>query len=181
MWYSGRYEEPSVTRPQTTQLCTVRSGDGWPRFCKTMPQFLSVSCKKFHQITAFSTCGTPGYIAARSVSHLLTYLLTYSIVQSPYWEANWFVASQEIPPISREPKVHYRTHKRPPPVSITDQPNPVHIPTSHLLKIHPNIIHPSTPRSPQWPPSLRFSHEDPIHPPLLTSPHGQYLTPYGDH
>jgi len=39
-------------------------------------------------------------------------------LQSPSWEANWFEASQEIPRISRNPKVHYRTHKRPPPVSI---------------------------------------------------------------
>ena len=70
----------------------------------------------------------------------------------------WFAASQEIPRISRNPKVHYRTHKRPPPVSILDQPNPVHIPTSHLLEIHSNIIHPSTPRSPQWSLSLRFPH-----------------------
>ena len=93
--------------------------------------------------------------------------LTYSMVQSPSWEANWFVASQEIPRISRNPKVHYRTHKRPPLVSILGQPNPVHIPTSNLLEIHPNIIHPSTPRSPQWSPSLRFPHQDPIHPPLL--------------
>ena len=36
----------------------------------------------------------------------------------------------------------------------------VHIPTSHLLEIHPNIIHPSTPRSPHWSLSLRFSHQD---------------------
>ena len=85
-------------------------------------------------------------------------------MQSPSWEANWFAASQEIPRISRNPKVHYRTHKRPPPVSILGQPNPVHILTSQLLKIHPNIIHPSTPRSPQWSPSLRFPHQDPIHP-----------------
>ena len=35
------------------------------------------------------------------------------------------------------------------------QPNPVHIPTAHLLEIHPNIIHPSTPRSPHWSLSLR--------------------------
>ena len=77
-------------------------------------------------------------------------LLPYSMVQSPSWEANWFAASQEIPNISRTPKVHYRTHKRPPTVSILGQPNPVHIPTSHLLEIHPNIIHPSMPRSPQW-------------------------------
>ena len=62
----------------------------------------------------------------------------------------WFAASQEIPRISRNPKVRYRTHKCPPPVSILGQPNPVHIPTSHLLEIHLNIIHPSMPRSPQW-------------------------------
>jgi hypothetical protein len=82
--------------------------------------------------------------------------ITYSMLQSPSWEANWFATSQEIPRISRNPKVHYRTHKRPPPVPILGQPNPVHIPTSHLLEIHPNIIHPSTPRSPQWSLSLRL-------------------------
>jgi len=93
------------------------------------------------------------------------YLLTYSMVQSPSWEANWFAASQEIPCISRNLKVYYRTHKRLPPVPILGQPNPVHIPTSHLLEIQPNIIHPSTPRSPQWSLSLQFPHQDP---PLLT-------------
>ena len=79
-----------------------------------------------------------------------TNTFTYSMVQSPSWEANWFAASQQIPRISRNPKVHYCPHMRPPPVSILGQPNPVHIPTSHLLEIHPNIIHPSKPRSPQW-------------------------------
>ena len=81
------------------------------------------------------------------------------MVQSPSWEANWFAARQEIPRISRNLKVHYRTHKCPPPVPILGQPNPVHIPTSHLLEIHPNIIHPSTPRSPQWSLYRRFPHE----------------------
>jgi len=90
------------------------------------------------------------------------------MLQSPSWEANWFAASQEIPRISRNTNVHYRTHKRPPPVPILGQTNPVHIPTSHLLEIHRNIIHPSTPRSLQWSPSLRFPHQDPIKP--LSSP-----------
>ena len=104
------------------------------------------------------------------------------MVQSPSWEANWSAASQEIPRISRKPKVHYRTHKRPPPVSILGQPNPVHVHTTHLLEIRSNIIRPSTPRSPQWSPSLRFPHQDPIHPPLLTHTchmpsQSHYITP----
>ena len=90
------------------------------------------------------------------------------MVQSPSWEANWFAASQEIPRISRNPKVHYRNYKRPPTVPILGPPNPVHIPTSHILEIHPNIIHPSTPRPPQWSLSLGFPHQDLINPPLLT-------------
>jgi len=101
-------------------------------------------------------------------TYLITYLLTYSTVQSPSWEANWFVASQVITRISRNPKVHYLTYKRPPPVSILGQPNPLYIPTFHFLEIHPNIIHPPRPRSPQWFLSLRFPHQDPIHP--LTPP-----------
>ena len=74
---------------------------------------------------------------------------------------------KKFPAFLWNPKVHYCTHKRPPPVPILCQPDPFHIPISHLLEIHPNIIHPSTPRSPQWSLSLRFPHQDPISP-LLT-------------
>ena len=91
-----------------------------------------------------------------------TILFTYSMVQSPSWETNWFAASQEFPRISRNPKVHYRTHKPPPTVPILGQPNPVHIPTSNLLEIHPNIMYPSTPRSPLWSLSLYTPLSSPI-------------------
>jgi len=73
---------------------------------------------------------------------------TYFTVQSPSSEANWFAASQEIPRTSRNPNVHYRTHKPPPAVPIQCQTNPGEIPTTHLLVFHPNIIYPSTSRSP---------------------------------
>jgi len=43
------------------------------------------------------------------------------MLQSPYWEANWFAASQEIPRISRNPKVHHCTHKHLQPVLSPEQ------------------------------------------------------------
>jgi hypothetical protein len=69
--------------------------------------------------------------------------------QSPSWEANRFAASQEIPLLLWNPKVYYRIHQYPQPVSILSQRNPVQTPTTYFLKIHLNIILPSRPGSPQ--------------------------------
>jgi len=39
---------------------------------------------------------------------MFTYLPTYSMEQSPSWEADRFSDSQEIPRILRKPNVHHR-------------------------------------------------------------------------
>ena len=108
-------------------------------------------------------------------TYLHTYILIYSMELSPSWEANRFSASQEIPHILWNPKVHYRIHKCPPPVLILSQLDPVHIPTSHFLKIHLNIILPSRPGSPKWSPSSRFPHQNSVY--ASPSPYALHYPP----
>ena len=63
------------------------------------------------------------------------------------WEANIFSASQEIPSILWNQKVHHRIHKIPSPVHILSHIDPVQAPPSDFSKNHFNIILPSTPLS----------------------------------
>ena len=61
---------------------------------------------------------SPNSVMRSELQSLENKELTYSMVQSPSWEANWFAASQEIPRILWNLKVHYLIHKLPPPVPI---------------------------------------------------------------
>ena len=104
--------------------------------------------------------------------NLLTYLLTPRrriLLEKLTGSA----ASQEIPRILSNPKVHYRIHKCPPPAPILSQLHPVPTTPSHFLQVHLNIIVPSTSGSPQWALSLRLPHQNPVHTSLL--PHNRHM------
>jgi hypothetical protein len=86
----------------------------------------TASFKKEHCVNNFVIC-------AYHLKSLLTYLLTpWSRVLLE--KSNRFAASQEIPRILWNPKVHYGIHECPQPVSILNQLNQVHNPTSYLVE-----------------------------------------------
>ena len=109
------------------------------------------------------------HLQSTAFKYLTCLLTTWSTVLLE--KPTGFAANQEIPRILWNPKVHYRTHKRPPSVPILSQLHPVPTTPPHFLKIHLNIIHPSTSWSPQWSLSFRFPHRNLVH----TSPFPVHL------
>ena len=94
---------------------------------------------------------------------LLTYLLTYSMEQSPSWEANRFPASQEIPRIVWNPKfiIVFTSARH---LSLSWATSIQSNPPTHYLKIYLNITLPSTPGFPSGFPTktLYKPHPSPI-------------------
>jgi hypothetical protein len=60
--------------------------------------------------------------------------------QSPSWQANSHPASQEIPQLLWNPKVHFRAHKNPQLVRILSQVNAVQFLQTYFCKFRSHII-----------------------------------------
>jgi hypothetical protein len=86
---------------------------------------------------------------------------------SPVWEVANCAATQELPNILWNPKVHYPTGPYPEP----DQFNPYHTILS-LSQIHFNMVHPPNSWSSQWSLSFWLSHLYPI---CILLPHSCYI------
>ena len=95
-----------------------------------------------------------------------------SMEHNPSWEADSFSASQEIPRILWNPKVHYRVYKCPPPVRILSQINPIHIPIP--LPEDPSKYYPPIYTWVfQWSLSLRIPHQNTLC--ISCLPHSWYM------
>jgi len=88
----------------------------------------------------------------------MTWLTANFMEESPSWEASSHSASQEIPHLLWNLKVHYRLHKSPSLVPVLSQMHPLYTFPNYFPKIHSKTIFLFTTRSYAW--SLHFKFSD---------------------
>ena len=98
---------------------------------------------------------------------VLTYLLTHSMQHSPSWEADRLSASQEIPRIFFATECSSPHSQEPATCSYPEPHRSSPYSRTHFLKIHLNIILPSTLGYSKWFPFLRFPHQNSVYTSLL--------------
>jgi len=94
----------------------IREDYNVPSYCCVEPTSPEVEVHNFFYFYRLYSCFFKIQVGFMHFVYLLTYLLTYSMKLRPSREANQFSASQEIPRIIWNRKVHYRNHKCPQPV-----------------------------------------------------------------
>jgi hypothetical protein len=89
-------------------------------------------------------------------------MLSNSMGRLHSWEADSSSSDQEISHTLWVTKVYYFVHKTAALVPILSQINLFHASPLYFLKVHFNIILPSTPRPAEWPLCFRFPHRNPV-------------------